>query len=72
MMPSKRETEKAFRDAGLSARQAKAVISKGYIEGLRDDLTPEQIAAAEEYLAEPERDSIADLLIRAELLGSSH
>jgi len=68
-MISKRDTEKIFRHAGLSARQAKAVLSVGYVEGLRDDLSPEQIAAAEDYFSEPEPDNVADLLFRAGILA---
>jgi hypothetical protein len=69
MMPSKREVEQIFRNAGLGSRQAKAVISRGWIEGLRDDLSPEQITAAEDYFSEPEPDSVADLLFRAGILA---
>jgi HK97 family phage prohead protease len=37
---SKREVEKALRDAGLSARQAKAFISGGYDAMTRDESAP--------------------------------
>lgn len=73
MMPTKREVERIFRNAGLSCRQAKAVIAKGYVEGLRGDLSSEAIAEAEAYFSEPSSsDRVGDLLIRAEMLASSH
>jgi hypothetical protein len=40
-LASKRECEKALRDAGLSARQAKAFISGGYDAMTRDESAPQ-------------------------------
>jgi ATP-dependent Clp protease protease subunit len=52
--PSERDLERILRDAGCSARQAKAILAEGYSDELRD------VAAAEPALqvAEPPRDVV--------------
>lgn len=72
-MPTARDAEKALRDAGFSAKQAKTIVSKGYSEGLRDEEIQDNTSNPNQrdVGANTKRDRVADLLIRAEKLAPS-
>lgn len=78
--PTVTDAEKALRDAGFSRKQAKAILADGFHEDQRDADPPEPAPAPAqeprdavpaaprdvEPPAQPRRDRVADLLIRAE------
>ena len=80
---TKREIERALRDAGCSLNMAKAILASGWEdEGTQRDVEPEELPTPQqrdvvkpvvEKIAEdkPKKDKVADLLVRAELLAPS-
>lgn len=78
-LPSRRQIEKALRDVGLTQKQAKAILSDGLTEDLRDVIPSEADPAAEpkrdvEVKAaevKPPADEVAYLLTQAERMAPS-
>jgi ATP-dependent Clp protease, protease subunit len=77
--PTARDLERIMRDAGLSSRQAKAVLAEGYKAVSRDEepepVEPPVVAEAPREVEPPApqpKSRVADLLIRAETLAPSH
>lgn len=70
---SKRMIEKALRDAGLSNKEAKKVLSEGFKDDLRDEdqaIDPPAVEPQRDVEPQkPKKDRTADLLIRAEMLA---
>ncbi|MFH2075750.1 MAG: head maturation protease, ClpP-related [Pseudomonadota bacterium] len=83
--PTAKDMERALRDAGCSIKQAKAILSEGVKEDLRDEDPPEPIPAAVQeprdvvpaaprdvvQPQQPKKDRVSDLLIRAEIAAPS-
>lgn len=84
---AKRTIEKALREAGLSNKQAKAILAEGYKDDLRDEDvglndTPTQVQdqrdvapVVQRDVEQPKaakRDRVSDLLIRAEMVAPAN
>lgn len=75
--PTRKEAEKALRNAGFSRNQARDILAKGISDGLRNaavDEDPEeapeiQRKAEEEAPKQRKNDRVAELLTRAEILA---
>lgn len=75
-IPSERDLERILRDAGCSAKQAKAILARGYSKDLRDGDPAEPVPPAPNRRdADPkpgrEKDRVNDLLVRAEKMAPS-
>jgi ATP-dependent protease ClpP protease subunit len=71
---SKRNIEKALRDAGLSNKEAKKILSEGFRDDVRDEQPDESHAETDDQrdVAPPaKKDTVAELLTRAEMLAPS-
>lgn len=75
--PTARELERALRDAGLSAKEAKTILSSGLKEEDQRDVDPQDSdpppPGNQRDVDPPEvkKDRVADLLIRAEVMAPS-
>jgi len=74
--PTVRDLEQALRDAGLSNKQAKAILAEGIKDGVRDELPAEKpelpVEDAPRDVEQPapkKKDRTNDLLIRAERIA---
>lgn len=76
MFPTIRNLERALRDAGCGPKLAKVILAKGYPDGFRDEVQ-EEIPPVEPVQRDVEQekqektDSVAELLIKAEILAPS-
>lgn len=70
---SKRTIEKALRDAGLSNKEAKVILSEGFKDGLRDEDQNEipPVVQRDAEQPKPKKDRTADILTRAEIVAPS-
>lgn len=73
-MPTARDLEHILRDAGCTAKQAKAILSDGLDDSLRDEvvITDPSSAELDQRDVEPvkaKKDRTADLLTRAEMIA---
>jgi ATP-dependent Clp protease protease subunit len=64
--PTVRETERLLRDAGFSDKRAKEILSKGFADEGKRDVSPEPEKPKERDVP---RDKVAELLARAELVA---
>jgi len=66
--PTAREMEQALRDVGCSAKNAKAILAKGFDGDLRDEEPPAE-PEPQRDVAPVRKDRVHDLLIRAEMVA---
>jgi hypothetical protein len=69
-----KDAEKALRDAGFSRKEAKSILAKGLVDGLRDaDQNTPQVSVDNTQRdvepPKPKKDRTADLLTRAEMIA---
>jgi len=75
-IPTARNLERVLRDAGCSSKMARTILARGYPEDLRDEIDmgapPEEPIQRDVETEKPEtNDSVASLLIRAEIIAPS-
>lgn len=76
MFPTIRNLERALRDAGCGPKLAKVILAKGYPYGFRDEVQEEippvgPVQRDVEQEKQEKNDSVAELLIKAEILSPS-
>lgn len=67
--PTAREMEQALRDVGCSAKMAKTILAKGFVEDDLRDEDPSMILPQRDVADSASNDPVHDLLIRAALLA---
>jgi ATP-dependent Clp protease protease subunit len=65
-----RDLERVLRDAGCTSKQAKAILSEGLKDDLRDEAS-EPAPAVHRDVEQPKKDRVSDLLTRAEIMAPS-